>query len=203
MTEHDDLLGNAQLIREAWVRWYDNFRPLGDHGELTTFEAGFRAALEVRPSLVVRGEEELADALLTLLTDAGQTFDDEQARALAKSLVLRRTVTVAPSLVAESREVLARYFFKRRTHLPDEDFDYLLERERRGRDGVPESIWAEADALLAPGGPVQLADATPEQAWDEGMQAGLRRADFEYGHALIQVVKTNPYDGFTRKETNE
>lgn len=45
-----------------------------------------------------------------------------------------------------------------------------------------------------------LADFLPEHdkqvradAWDEGEVAGLRRADFEYGHALIQAVKTNPY----------
>lgn len=35
--------------------------------------------------------------------------------------------------------------------------------------------------------------AVLEQVWDEGEAAGLRRADYVYGAATMQAVRTNPY----------
>ena len=186
MTEHD------YLIREA--RWAADWHESHDRLSISTLFRRLADALEARPSLVVRGEEELADAISAYRHGAEVAWTEDAL--LASSLIADGTVTVAPSLAAESREAVARYFFKRRTHLPEEDFDYLLERERRGRDGVPESIWAEADALLAPGGPVRLADATPEQGWEEGHTHCFHVED-------PNSRERNPYDGFTRKEQNE
>jgi hypothetical protein len=183
MSEHDD------AIREALAAERAAAHAQLDPEEYEELIAATDAALEARPSLVVRGEEELADALLTLLTDAGQTFDDEQARALAKSLVLRRTVTVAPSLVAESREAVAKALWAI-------DYPHFAEQIRGVEQGIPTDYLDRADALLAPGGPVRLADATPEQAWDECVAAAKRVKPWSH-------VPANPYDGFTRKEQND
>jgi len=63
---------------------------------------------------------------------------------------------IADALIAEgwrkmpSRDDVARWVWKRRIGPNgNESFDYLIAREARGLDGLPEGIWAEADAILA------------------------------------------------------
>lgn len=76
--------------------------------------------------------------------------------------------------------------------------------ERLNPDASPQYLYRgpSNDALLAPGGPARLADATPKEGW--------RRA-VEYLGSFLGVVRdaemdaalaANPYDGFTRKEQN-
>lgn len=71
-------------------------------------------------------------------------------------LAVGATERIADALIAEgwrkkpSREQIARWVWKRRIGPNgDESFDYLLAREARGREGVPQGIWDEADAVLA------------------------------------------------------
>jgi hypothetical protein len=140
MTEHDDLLGNAQLIREAWADWSEQSEPGTDW---ESFRAGYRAALEARPSLVADTREALAEAL-----HYAQRFDD---------------------------------------------WGVANEEEREWSLDI-------ADALLAPGGPVRLADAIRAEviAWiaDGDSTPSIRRS-------VKNAREHFGLDGFTRRETGQ
>lgn len=178
MTEHDDAIREALAAERAAA--YAQLDP----EEYEDLIAATDAALEARPSLVVRGEEELNAAL--------QRWDG--SGSLARHLIANGTVMVAPSLVAATREALAKALWvidtePQRAVLPDVFRHDMWEQLDSGVD----CYRRQADALLALGGPVRLADATPEQAWDEGYGVGAR----------FLPRDTNPYDGFTRKEQND
>lgn len=105
--------------------------------------------------------------------------------------------TAAPSLVAASREAIA---------------DALDEATSKFGTG----FWATGerdalvDALLAPGGPVQLADATPEQVLAAiRADAAAKVIDwFRLEYAAREqfsdvLARAHKHFGFTRKETGE
>lgn len=196
MSGHDDLINETRDFVE--------FQLQNDpHDPAISVLKGLLAALEARPSLAVRGEEELAKGIDPRGFDpqeaddprvAQQMWPDdpdaqdfyvatraerfvrwrEEALSEARRLIANGTVQVVPSLVAASREALIETI-----------------KQFAGSLGAE---WSEelADALLA--GPVQMADATPEQAWDEAHCWFCPMGYFCSAHR-------NPYDGFTRKET--
>src|SRR5690606_15756267 len=108
------------------------------------------AALEARPSLVVRGEEELAKGLFRLNYTADSynmygwyaavSMTREHYMARARALIASGTVRVAPSLVTASREAVIEAIVRR-----------IGWRSLHWELDSPEVPPALADALLAPG----------------------------------------------------
>ena len=144
---------------------------------------------ESHPALAAQSEEVLAQGIydeMTFVSTPESRMD--VARDWARELIASGVVQVAPSLVAESREAVIEAL-TRGVEETSGDIHYLS-------DG--EAEWV-ADALLAPGGPVQVVEVTAEQAWDE-CQAATSEAWFrDAGYGNVQLPE-NPYDGFTRKE---
>jgi hypothetical protein len=165
---------------------------------------------ESHPSLTVQSEEALAEWLSAALVSS----PDYLARALIESGVVR----VAPSLMAASRKATIEHLVT-----IENDHWYDISESRNlgyyrteitcacgavlwwgDHDGDPHraEVWNGhlADALLAPGGPVQVADATPEQAWAHVVrliETHITRAPL--GGVYARLFE-NPYVGNSRKE---
>lgn len=224
MSEQEDRISEA---RDSLRRYVDTAKaaPVGLKDALRIV-LDTLAQAQPEPSLVVRGEEELADAIFEArypegVWMGGSSEPPERSDAeAARTLIANGTVQVVPSLVAATREAVIDGI---QDGLDEFESHYPAARTKSLREYV-------ADALLAPGGPVQVADATPEQPWDvaisewskAGVVAALREvydAGYRQGVAdeitsndnigiaglggKIKPERRNPYDGFTRKETGQ
>lgn len=95
----------------------------------------------------MNARDELAELLDRIYYDyeLGYLPNDENLEYVQADAVLLSGWRKMPS-----REGVARWVWRRRIGPNgDESFDYLIAREARGLEGLPEGIWAEADAILA------------------------------------------------------
>lgn len=115
--------------------------------------------------------------------------DDEQAgnymrlakradRAETEIDVLREQVAARDAVIAEALGYLPTGRTPMKSWDAGEVYDAnCVDEAMDVLESAPESVLAERDA----------------EKWDEGEQAGLRRADYEYGVIGFQHVKPNPY----------
>lgn len=83
----------------------------------------------------------------------------------------------------------------------------VVRGEEELREALEPLVWLYdapdiASELIA-SGDVQVADATPEQAWREGFEAHRRTEQRARRVGEPWVFERNPYEGFTRKEQND
>ncbi len=213
MSEHDDLIRDvraaakaAYLSTNTWVA--EEIAPLLNEAA---------DALEARPSLVVRGEEELVcdvcgrdypiwfapDEVWNLGSGERPGFECPSCFAVKYETHVGRPVVWKfapeghPSLVAESREAVLAHVV-RIFHGTEDDVEFSA-----GHDINPvfcDECPRVADALLAPGGPVRLADAIRAEviAWiaDGDSTPSIRRS-------VKNAREHFGLDGFTRRETGQ
>lgn len=148
MSDHDDLIREAQAIRDAKAR-DRSARPIAE-----VFNDMLDALVEAQPVLAVRGEEELTrglDRTLNVVTTPERR--ESLMQETARDLIANDIVQVVPSLEAASRDSVKRAIHK---GIFERFPISVMEAVGYTQDGYDSLLDSIADTLLA--GPVQVAD---------------------------------------------